>query len=113
MKELKTKATELSDSITEYIQTYYKLSLLKATEKITGIATSLLSSMAVLFFGVFVLLFSGIALSLWLGKLLQNDALGYLLVAGLYLLIIIILVLLRKKIVFPMIRNLIINKLYE
>ena len=72
-----------------------------------------MSSLVVLFLGVFVLLFSGIALGIWLGEVLDSPALGYLLVAGIYLLIIIILVLLRKRIVFPMIRNLIINKIYE
>jgi hypothetical protein len=113
MKELKTKAGELSDSVTDYIQTYYKLSVLKVTDKATGVAASVMSSLAVLFLGIFVLLFSGIALGLWLGELVNSTALGYLMVAGIYLLIIIIVVLLRKRIVFPMIRNLIINKLYE
>jgi hypothetical protein len=113
MKELKTKAGELSDSVTEYVHTYYKLSILKAADKATTVVSSLLSSVAVFFLGIFVLLFSGIALGIWLGELVHSVALGYLLVAGIYLLIIIILVLMRKKIVFPMIRNLIINKIYE
>ncbi len=113
MKELKTKATELSDSITDYIQTYYKLTILKTTEKATGVVASLLSSIVALFLGIFVIMFLGVALAVWLGELVQNVALGYVLTAAVFLLIIVILVLLRKKIVFPMIRNLIINKLYE
>ena len=113
MKDLKSKAGDLSDSLTEYIQTYCKLSLLKVTDKATGIAASAMSTLTVIFLGIFVLLFSGIALGIWLGEVFHNIALGYLIVAGIYLLIIIILVLLRKRIVFPMVRNLIINKLYE
>jgi hypothetical protein len=113
MKELKSKAGVLSESVTEYIQTYYKLSIIKITDKATGIAASVMSSLAVFFLGIFVLLFSGIALGIWLGEIVNSNALGYLLVAGIYLLIIIILVSLRKRIVFPMIRNLIINKLHE
>ncbi len=113
MKELKSKAGDLSDSVTEYIQTYYKLSMLKVADKATVISASVMSSLIVFFLGIFVLFFSGIALGVWLGKVLDNVALGYLIVAGIFLLAIIILVLLRKTIVFPMIKNMIINKLYE
>lgn len=113
MKELKTKVGDLSDSVTDYIQTYYKLTILKATDKVTGIAASVMSLVVALFFGIFVIFFLGIALGIWLGSLVNSMALGYVLAAGVYLLIIIILVMLRKRIVFPMIRNLIINKIYE
>lgn len=113
MEEFKSKAGDLTDSISDYIQTYYKVTLLNAADKATGITASTISSVVVVFLGIFVLLFSGIALGIWLGSLLDNPALGYLLVAVLYLLIIIIVVAMRKKIVFPMIRNSIIKKLYE
>lgn len=113
MEDLKSKAGNLTDSISEYLQTYYKLKVLNAADKATSITASTLASLVIAFLGIFVLLFSGIALAIWLGHLLNSWALGYLAVAGLYLLIIIIIVALRKKIVFPMIRNSLINKLYE
>ncbi|MEO8582791.1 MAG: phage holin family protein [Flavitalea sp.] len=113
MEELKEKAVELTDSVSEYIKTYYKLSVLNVTDKATTIAALSVTTMVVAFLGFFVLLFSGIALGIWLGQLLNSLALGYLLVAGLYLLIIIVVIALRKRIVFPMIRNLIIDKIYE
>jgi len=113
MEELKTKAGDLTDSITEYIQTYYKLTLVNAADKATTIAASTLASLAIICLGFFVVLFGGIALAMWLGSILENPALGFVLVAGLFLLIIVIIVLLKKKIVFPAIRDLIINNLYE
>jgi cytochrome c biogenesis protein CcdA len=113
MEELKSKAGDLTDSITEYIQSYYKLTLLNAADKATSIAASTLASVTMFFMGMFVLFFGGIALAIWLGNLLDNDALGYLIVAGFFLLIIIIVVLLKKNIVFPVIRDKLINKLYE
>ncbi len=113
MEDLKSKAGNLTESIGEYLQTYYKLKVLNAADKATSITTSALASLVVVFLGIFVLLFSGIALAIWLGQLLDSWALGYLLVAGLYVLIIIVLVLLRKKLVFPMIRNSLIKKFYE
>ena len=113
MEELKSKAGDLTDSITEYIQSYYKLTLLNAEDKATSIMASTLASVTIIFLGIFVLFFGGIALAIWLGNLLDNDALGYLIVAGFFLLVIIIIVSLKKKSVFPVIRDSLINKLYE
>lgn len=113
MEELKNKSETLTKNIGEYIETYYKLTIIKATDKATGIAAGALAGFSILFLGIFVILFGGISLAIWLGELVNSQALGYLLVAALFLIIIVVLVLMRKKIVFPMIRNLIIRKLYE
>lgn len=113
MEELKNKAESLTKNIRDYADTYYKLTIIKATDKATGIAAGALAGFSILFLGIFVIFFLGISLAIWLGELVNNQALGYLIVAGFFLLIIIILVIMRKKIVFPMIRNLIIRKLYE
>jgi hypothetical protein len=113
MEELKSKAGDLTESITEYIQSSYKLTLLNAADKATSLAASTLASVAIVFLGIFVLFFGGIALAIWLGNLLDDAALGYLLVAGLFLLVIIVIVALKKKIVFPVIRDNLVNKLYE
>lgn len=113
MEEFKTKAGDLTESITDYIQTYYKLAVLNVADKSTNIVASALAIVGIMFLGIFILLFSGIALAIWLGNLLDDAALGYLLVAALFLLMLIILVVLRKRFIFPIIRNQIINKLYE
>jgi cytochrome c biogenesis protein CcdA len=113
MEELKSKAGDLTDSITEYIQSYYKLTLLNAADKATTIAASTLASIVIFCLGIFVLFFGGIALAIWLGSILDNPALGYLLVAGFFLLIILTVVLFKRRLVFPMIRDTLINKLYE
>lgn len=113
MEDLKTKAGNLTDSIGDYVQSNYKLALLNAADKATGIAASTLATVVIAFLGIFVLFFGGIALGVWLGQLLDSYALGYLLVAALFTLIIVIIVAMRKRIVFPMIRDKIINKLYE
>jgi len=113
MEEFKLKAENLTKSVGDYFDTYYKLTVVKAADKATGIAASSLAGLAVFFLSIFVLFFSGLALGIWLGRLLNNAVAGYLLVAGLYLFIILLLVLLRKRIVFPFIRNLIVRKFYE
>lgn len=113
MEEFKLKAENLTKSVGDYFDTYYKLTVVKAADKATGIAASSLAGLGVFFLSIFVLFFSGLALGIWLGRLLDNAAAGYLLVAAFYLLLIILLILLRKRIVFPFIRNLIVRKFYE
>ena len=113
MEDLKAKADNLIGSISEYAKTYYKLKILNVADKATSIAAGALAGISILFLGIFVLFFLGIALGAWLGELLNSYALGFLLVAVLFILIILILVLMRKRIVFPLMRNLIIKKLYE
>jgi hypothetical protein len=113
MEEFKIKAENLAKSAGDYFDTYYKLTVVKAADKATGIAASSLAGIAIVFLGIFVLFFLGIALGVWFGQLLNNAIAGYLLVAAFFLLVIVILVALRKRIVFPFIRNLIVRKFYE
>lgn len=113
MEEFKLKAENLTKSVGDYFDTYYKLTVVKATDKATGIAASSLAGLTVFFLSIFVLFFSGLALGVWLGQLLDSAVVGYLLVAGFYLFVMILLVLLRRKFVFPFIRNLIVRKFYE
>lgn len=113
MEEFKLKAENLTKSVGDYFDTYYKLTVVKAADKATGITASGLAGVAIIFLGIFVLFFTGLALGVWFGRLLENEVAGYLLVAGIFLLLIIILIALRKRIVFPFIRNLIVRKFYE
>src|SRR5215213_1064870 len=113
MEEFKLKAENLTKSVGDYVDTYYKLTVVKAADKATGIAASSLAGFAILFLGIFVFFFVGLGLGVWFGNLLDNQVAGYLLVAAFYLLLIILLVALRKRIVFPFIRNLIVRKFYE
>lgn len=113
MEDLKNKAEALTDSVKEYVQTYYKLAVLNVTEKATSVASAALAGFLIMFLGLFILLFSGLALAVWLGELLDNRALGYLIVALIFLLILVVLFLLRRRIIFPGIKNAIIKKLYE
>jgi hypothetical protein len=113
MEEFKAKAEDLAKSVGDYFDTYYKLTVIRAADRATGIAASSLAGLATFFLSIFVLFFAGLALGIWLGKLLNNEVAGYLLVALFFLLLIILLRVLRKRIVFPFIRNTIVRKFYE
>lgn len=113
MENLKEKAAGLADHVEDFAQTFYKLSVIKVTEKATNAVSFAVVVIAFSLLSVFGLLFLGIALSLWLGDLVGSRPLGFVLGASGFILLFIIIALLRKNIVFPFIRDLIIKKVYD
>ena len=110
---LKEKAADLVDHVEDLANTFYKLTILNITQKTTNIASNVIMGMAVVVFGSCVVLFLGLALSWWLGDLVGSRAGGFLLTAGFFILVLLIIAAVKKKIVFPYIRNRIIRKIYE
>lgn len=113
MEDIKEKVTNLGTHVEDLAETYYKLSLLNITQKATNVTAGALTSVIVLVTGLFVLLLSSIALSLWLGDLIESRAGGFLLGAGFFLVIMFLIISFRKKIIFPFFREKIIRKFYE
>ena len=111
--DLKEKTADLADHVEDLANTFYRLTVINITQKATHVASGLLITILMTVFGFCALVFSGIALSWWLGDLLHNRTYGFLLGAAFFLLLLVVLGMLRKKIVFPFIRNLIIRKIYD
>jgi len=113
MDNLNTKAANLANHVQEIAQTYYDLARLNVAQ-----AGSKAVARAFLFFLIAglvlcILLLAGIGLSLYLGKLLHDAATGYFIVAGFYLILVVLSYLLRKQIVFPFIKDFIVRKIYD
>jgi len=102
----------LADQAINFLETYYKLTLLNLTDKASGVASSVVTFIAVFIVGIFVLLFIGLALGTWLGQLLNNAIAGYFLTAGLFLVIMLLIWAFRKKLMSGF-RDFIIRKVYE
>lgn len=94
----KTFLTELKEQLIEYVEIRQTLTKLTIYEKVSLITATLSWSLVLLFLASFTFLFLFIALGLFLGTLLNSSALGFTLVAGFYLVLIVIGVILRKKI---------------
>ena len=110
--DIKEKAKNLTGHVSDYAETFYKLSVLKVTQKATDIGSSVIVALSLCVFGLFFIFFGGLALGWWLGDVLENRALGFLLVAGFFLLVLLIIIAMRRRIVFPYFRNLLIRKFY-
>ena len=111
MFDIKDKVEDIVDHVEEIGKTYYRLSVVKATEK----GSKLGASLVMLFFATsllfFTMFFVCMGLSWWIGQRLNNQMMGYFIVAGGLLLILLLIILCRKKIM-NFIRNQIINKIY-
>lgn len=113
MEDLKEKTAGLVEHAEEFAQTWIKLAQVKVTEKATNAVSFAVVVITMSLLGVCALMFLGIALSVWLGDLVGSRPLGFVLGAGVYLFIFLVIALLRKNIVFPFIRDLILKKVYD
>ena len=113
MEDLKEKTADLFDHVEDFAQTYKKLALIKVTEKATNALSFAMVIVAFLLLGLFAVAFLGVALCWWLGDLVQSRALGFVLGGGVFMLLFLIVALLRKNIVYPMIRDSILKKVYD
>lgn len=113
MDDLKTKASNLKDHLSDYVKTSAELVKARAARSASNASAGIAIGVTALLLGVFFLAFLFTALALWLGSLLNSTALGFLCVAALFLLLIILIFALRKKVIVPAIRNAIISAIYD
>jgi hypothetical protein len=107
------KIEDLAGNIRNYIETFYKLTVLRATQKATNIVSAVFAALVVCTLGLFMTFFAGFGLALWVGNRIESRVGGFLIVAGIFFLAVLLLVALRQKIVFPYIRKLFIRKFHE
>src|SRR5215203_1216470 len=105
--DLKNKATQLKDHVSEYVKTYIQLAKAKATTGASNAVSGIVIGVAAFLFTFFFLVFAFTAIGFWLGDLLESRA------GGFFLLLVILVFALRKKVIVPLVRNTIISKVYE
>lgn len=106
------KMDALGDSVKQYIQLQYEILKLEATKKASEIGSSFFS--ALLLGIVFLLFFFAVSMGVgfYLSSLLGDSYSGFLIIAGFYLLISIILLIGRHKLIEKPLRNKIIKTLF-
>ncbi|WP_346237153.1 phage holin family protein [Niabella insulamsoli] len=111
MFDVKDKIHDIVDNVEDIAKTYYRLSVIQVADKGSKLGASLV--VVLLLFGIllFAMFFACLGLSWWIGQKLDNQMLGFFIVAGGLFVIVLITLLFKKKIV-NFIRNIIINKIY-
>lgn len=82
----------------EYIKNWKKLSKLVFIERIATVMSGLILDFLMVLLGLITFFFLSIAFALYLAEATGSNALGFLITAGIYLIIIIIIALLKTKI---------------
>jgi uncharacterized membrane protein YdbT with pleckstrin-like domain len=103
----------LSQHVREYVQTRIEQTKLDIAEKTSLVIGNLIAVAVVMTLAVFVLIFGSIAGAWALGEWLNSTAAGFLIVAGIYLLIAIILWFARGPIIRFPVMNAIIRQLHK
>jgi len=89
--------SDLADSIRRYLEIRLNIAKLEVMEKSARILSLIIAAVFLLTLFMLFLLFASFAAAFWVGELLQDRVLGYLCVAGVYFLLGIILLSLRRK----------------
>lgn len=96
----------------EYFKNWKDLSGLIVVERLSTIISGLLIDVLMVFLGLIILIFLSFSLAFYLGQVTGSTALGFLLVSGIYLLLVIVIALLKAKIK-EMLINLSIRKIFN
>jgi hypothetical protein len=112
-EDLKTKVNHLKDHVGDYVNTFVQITKAKAVRGASNATAGIAIGITAFFFAFFFLFFIGFGLGWWLGTVFNNMAAGFFAVAGFFLLLCVLLFALRKKVIVPMIRNMLISKIYE
>lgn len=112
MEKAYAKIEELADSAKNYVNTRIESAKLSLAEKGSGLVATLVAALVVAVVFLFFIIFTGIAVALllgiWIGKLWA----GFLIVAGVYLLIAVIVWFARSRLIQLPVMNAMIRQLF-
>lgn len=102
---------ELTHQFKSYVNTLYELYLLKAVQKTSSGATTVLAIAIVILLVIFLLAFASVGTALWLNDLLDHSFCGFFIVSGFYALLVVLIYALRKKRIRRTIQGIIIDEM--
>ena len=111
MEKTFARLEELADTVKEYVNTRIEAVKLSAAEKTSAVMANVLAGVVVALVFVFFVIFASVALSLGLGEWIGKTWAGFLIVAGLYLLIGIVVWMARGKLIRLPLMNAMIQQL--
>ena len=113
MDNIATNFEQLYNKAALYTKTSLELAKLKVIDKTSDIISSLAVIISISMIVAMFTLFLNIGIALWIGEMLNNMSLGFLIISGFYVIVAIIVYVLRKSLIKEPIDNLIVSKLLE
>ena len=110
---LKTAFNNFKESAEDILETYKKLAVATIAKKGADAAAGAVAGVLMAVMGLFALMFAFIGLAFWIGTLVNSTAGGFLIVAGFFALVLVLVIALKGKLIYPLVRNSIVKKVYE
>lgn len=112
--EIKERATDWFDSVTEYAEARWNLGVLDLSEKAAKSVSNLASALIIGIAGGLMAFFMSLSLAWYLGQKLNNMPVGFLIVGLIYGLLGVVLYIVRERFIkLPIINTFIRNFYYE
>ena len=113
MNNIATEIELLYKKVEQYSKTSFELLQLNTIDKISDIISSLSVVISISVIVAMFTLFLNIGISLYIGRLLNDYALGFFIISGFYFIVAIIVFIFRKTLIKIPIDNLIVSKLLK
>lgn len=113
MENIATDIELLYNKAEKYTKTSFELLQLNTIDKTSDVISSLAVVTSMVIIVAMFILFINIGISLLIGKLLNDYAMGFFLISGFYFIVAIIVYLFRKSLIKIPIDNLIVSKLLK
>ena len=97
MDNIKEPIEEIIDDIKDYIDTSSELYKMKATEKAAEVVSGAVIGLTLALISAFVLLFASLAAAFMLSEIFHKDYIGFVIVAGVYAFIAVIIFITKDK----------------
>ena len=113
VQEVKEETKDLLEHVTDYLETYYQLITINVVEKGINIASALINAIILGILGLFAFGCISLGIGWWIGDLVNSRVGGFFILAGVYIVIMLAILMMRKKTILPFLRNFLTKKIYE
>ena len=113
MEEVKSSSPGITKDVSNLVDTYIALAKANVTQKAADAVSVSISGFIMAVLAVFAVFFAGAGLAWWIGELLSNMIAGFFIVAGLFLLLLVLVIAFKEQLLHPIIRDRIVKKVYE
>jgi uncharacterized membrane protein (DUF485 family) len=111
MDQPKDQRASILEEVEEYVKTSTELFKLQFTDRVSDFITSLIVKLIFLLFGFMFVLLLSFALAIWLGDLLGKPYLGFLVAAGVFALIVLLVYVFREGMIQKPVMQSILSKI--